>query len=167
MSVKEHRQAAPRRVRFAVLTVSDTRTLDDDESGRLIVELVAAASHVATARTICKDEPADVARLVHEACARDDVDAVVLTGGTGFARRDSTHATLRELYQPEIPGFGELFRMLSFEEIGAAAMMSRASAGVVDGKPVFSLPGSKAAVRLGMSRLVLPETGHVLEQLAR
>ena len=124
-----------------------------------------AAGHAATARALCKDDPSEVSELVRDACARHDVDVLVLTGGTGFSRRDSTFEAVSELYNPCIPGFGELFRMLSFEEIGAASMLSRASAGIVDGKPVFSLPGSRAAVRLAMERLVLPECGHLLEQL--
>lgn len=167
MSHHHHRDAAPALVRFAVLTVSDTRTLETDESGLAILALVQGGSHVTSVRALCKDDPADVARLVREACAREDVDLVVLTGGTGLSSRDSTFEAISDLYQQPIPGFGELFRMLSFSEIGAAAMLSRASAGVVDGKPVFSLPGSTPAVRLAMTRLILPEAGHLLAQLAR
>lgn len=167
MSVHEHRKEAPRRIHFGVLTISDTRTLETDESGRLILELIDGAGHATTARAICKDEPGEVVGLVSEACGRADVDVVVLTGGTGLSRRDATFEAMCELYNPSVPGFGELFRMLSFEEIGAASMLSRASAGIVDGKPVFSLPGSRAAVRLGMERLILPEAGHFLAQLAR
>lgn len=167
MSHQQHRNEAPILVRFAVLTVSDTRTLETDESGMAILDLVGAASHVASVRAVCKDEPADVARLVREACSREDVDLVVLSGGTGLSSRDSTFEAISELYQKPLPGFGELFRMLSFGEIGAAAMLSRASAGIVDGKPVFSLPGSTPAVRLAMTRLILPEAGHLLAQLAR
>lgn len=167
MSVHAHREEAPRRIRFAALTISDTRTLETDESGKLLVELVEFAGHAATARALCRDEPGQVIELVRDACARPDVDAVVLTGGTGLTRRDTTFEALSEIYRPALPGFGELFRMLSFEEIGAASMLSRASAGIVDGKPVFSLPGSRAAVRLGMERLILPEAGHLLAQLAR
>ena len=154
-------------VRFAVLTISDTRTLETDESGEAILDLVRAACHETSVRAISEDDPADVARLVREACAREDVDLVVLTGGTGLSIRDSTFEAISELYQRPIPGFGELFRMLSFAEIGAAAMLSRASAGIVDGKPVFSLPGSTPAVRLAMTRLILPEAAHLLAQLAR
>jgi molybdenum cofactor biosynthesis protein B len=149
-----------------VLTVSDTRTLETDESGRLAEELCAAAGQAVACRMICPDEPAEVRALVDGACRREDVDAVVVTGGTGIAARDTTHEALAGLYDVAIPGFGELFRLLSFEEVGAAAMLSRASAGVVHGRAVFSLPGSRAAVRLGLTRLVLPELAHVLAQLA-
>ena len=167
MSVHEHRSEAPKQIRFGVLTISDTRSLETDESGSLILELIGAAGHATTARALCKDDPGQVIRLVSEACGRPDVDVVVLTGGTGLSTRDATFEAMSELYRPSVPGFGELFRMLSFEEIGAASMLSRASAGIVDGKPVFSLPGSKAAVRLAMERLILPEAGHLLAQLAR
>ena len=167
MSVHEHREETPRPIRFGILTISDTRTLETDESGRLMMELIEAAGHRTAARALCKDDPGQVVDLVRDACANPEVEIVVLTGGTGLSRRDSTFEAVSELYQPLVPGFGELFRMLSFEEIGAASMLSRASAGIVDGKPVFSLPGSRAAVRLGMERLILPEAGHLLAQLAR
>jgi len=165
VSVSEHRAAGASPARVAVLTVSDTRTLDTDESGRLAEELCRAAGHDVVARLLCRDEPERVRALVAEACERADVDAVVVTGGTGLAARDATFEALASLYEVVIPGFGELFRMLSWEEIGAAAMLSRASAGVVRGRPVFSLPGSRAAVRLALEKLVLPELGHALAQL--
>ena len=167
MSVDEHRAEAPGQVRFAVLTVSDTRTKDTDESGQLIIELVQASFHVAAVRALCKDEPEKVQKLVKKACSEEGVDCLVITGGTGIAKRDSTYEAVRELYDLEIPGFGELFRYLSYEDIGAAAMLSRASAGLVDGRPVFSLPGSAAAVRLAMEKLILPEIGHVLAQAGK
>lgn len=148
-----------------MLTVSDTRTPETDEGGDLIAELCRAQFHEVTMRAILRDEPEDVAGWVRTAVAHDDVDVVVVTGGTGFARRDSTYEALNALYEPVIPGFGELFRMLSFAEVGPATMMSRASAGVIGGTPVFSLPGSPSAVRLAMSRLVLPEAGHLVSQL--
>lgn len=167
MSADEHRSEAPAHVRFAVLTVSDTRTKETDESGQLIIELVHAAFHAAVARALCKDEPAQVAALVRDATAQQGVDVLVVTGGTGLSRRDSTYDAIRGLYETEIPGFGELFRMLSHQEIGAAAMLSRASAGIVNGKPVFSVPGSASAVRLAMTRLILPEVGHLLAQVRK
>ena len=151
MSAEEHRRQAPEQVRFALLTVSDTRTLETDESGQLIIELITAAFHVAAFRAICKDEPEEVRALVQQACSADGVDALVVTGGTGISKRDATYEAIRDLHDVEIPGFGELFRYLSYKEIGAASMLSRASAGVVAGRPVFSLPGSAAAVRLAPS----------------
>lgn len=165
MAADEHRRDAPSQVRFAVLTVSDTRTKETDESGQLIIELVHAAFHAAVARALCPDDPQKVQALVKDATSKEGVDALVVTGGTGFSRRDSTHDAIDALYDARLPGFGELFRMLSFEEIGAAAMLSRASAGIVNGRPVFSLPGSSGAVRLAMTRLILPEIGHLLAQL--
>lgn len=167
MTVDEHRAEGPSRVRFAVLTVSDTRTKDTDESGRLILELAQAAFHVAAARALCKDDPAAVAELVKQAAGQAEIDVLVVNGGTGLTSRDATYEAIRKLYDVEIPGFGELFRMLSFEEIGPAAMLTRASAGIVSGKPVFSLPGSPAAVRLAMEKIILPEIGHLLGQLAK
>jgi molybdenum cofactor biosynthesis protein B len=167
MSADSHRADAPSQVRFAVLTVSDTRTKETDESGQLVIELVQSAFHVAAARALCKDEPEAVTALVRDACGREGVDTLVITGGTGLGRRDTTHRAVRELYEREIPGFGELFRVLSYEEVGAAAMLSLASAGLVNGRPVFSLPGSPKAVRLAMTRLILPEIGHLLGVLAK
>ena len=167
MSVEQHRAEGPSRVRFAVLTVSDTRTKETDESGQLVIELAQASFHVAAARAICKDDPAAVTQLVKQACGQDDIDVLVINGGTGLTRRDSTFEAVRATYDVEIPGFGELFRMLSFQEVGAAAMLTRASAGVVSGKAVFSLPGSPRAVKLAMEQLILPEIGHLVGQLAR
>ena len=165
MGAPEHRNEAPARLRFAVLTVSDTRTPENDEGGDMIVDLCLAQFHEVTVRELRRDEPEDVAAWVRTAVAHDDVDVVVITGGTGFSRRDSTHEALAAMYEPAIPGFGELFRMLSFAEVGGAAMLSRASAGIVGGTAVFSLPGSPSAVRLAMTRLVLPEAGHLVAQL--
>jgi molybdenum cofactor biosynthesis protein B len=167
MSVSEHRAAAPERLRFAVLTVSDTRTIETDEGGALACELIAARFHEVTRRDILRDDPPAVRAWVIETSARADVDVVVLTGGTGFARRDATPDALAGLFDPPIPGFAELFRMLSFAEVGAAAMLSRACAGVVAGKPVFALPGSPSAVRLALTRLILPDAAHLFSQLCR
>jgi len=167
VSASEHRASAPERLRFAILTVSDTRTIETDEGGSLVGELVIAHFHEVSRREIVRDDPAAVRTWVTETSAREDVDVVVLTGGTGFARRDATPDAIGELFDPPIPGFAELFRMLSFAEVGAAAMLSRACAGVVCGKPVFALPGSPSAVRLALTRLILPDAGHLLAQLRR
>ena len=167
MSVEEHKAEAPEQVRFAVLTVSDTRTKETDESGSLIIEMVGGAFHVAAVRALCKDDPPAVQKLVQQATTQDGVDTLVITGGTGISKRDSTYEAVRELYELEMTGFGELFRSLSYEDIGPAAMLSRASAGVVNGRPVWSLPGSAAAVSLAMEKLILPEIGHVLAQLRK
>jgi molybdenum cofactor biosynthesis protein B len=152
---------------FALLTVSDTRTEDDDVSGATMRELVQAAGHRVAAAAIVPDEPERVRERVLAWAHDEACDAIVSSGGTGLSARDTTVEALGEIFDLTIVGFGELFRMLSYEEIGAAAMLSRAHAGVVAGTPVFLLPGSPKAVRLGLSRIVLPQIGHVLRELRR
>jgi molybdenum cofactor biosynthesis protein B len=167
MSVAEHRSHAPKAVSCFVLTVSDTRSLDTDASGRAIVDLLESAGHRAAGRAIVRDDPADVSRAVDEAIADAETRVVIATGGTGIARRDSTYEALAGRFEKRLDGFGELFRMLSFHDIGPAAMLSRAAAGIVRGRAVFLLPGSEAAVRLAMTRLILPELGHIAGLLER
>jgi molybdenum cofactor biosynthesis protein B len=167
MSVTEHRAVSPSRVTCSVLTVSDTRIPETDRSGQAIVELLEDEGHAICGRALLPDEPAQVAAFVREAVARDEVQVLIITGGTGLSRRDSTCEAVEALFDKHISGFGELFRMLSFEEIGAAAMLSRATAGVAAGRAVFVLPGSEDAVRLAMSRLILPEIGHIVRELRR
>jgi len=166
-SAEEHRQQAPGQVRCAVVTVSDTRSLASDRSGGLIVELLEAAGHRIASREVVPDEPSILEPLVRELAQREDVDAVLLTGGTGIAARDQTPEALAQMFHKQLPGFGELFRMLSFQEIGAAAMLSRATGGVVGRTVVLLMPGSTAAVRLAMEKLVLPELGHLVEHAQR
>jgi molybdenum cofactor biosynthesis protein B len=170
--VGEHKHGAPSgaAIRIAVITVSDTRTADTDEGGRLVAELCLAAGHSVVSRTILRDEPAQVAAAVQAIAdagpGPDGADAVLLTGGTGIARRDTTVEALAARFDKTLDGFGELFRMLSFQDIGPAAMLSRATAGILGPLAVFLMPGSPAAVRLAMQRLILPELGHVLAQLS-
>ena len=164
MSSAEHKAQSPARVRVFVLTVSDTRTADTDTSGRAIVEMLTAAGHQVTGTAIEKDEPARVAELVRQQAAIGDVDVIITTGGTGLSSRDSTFEAIDVLLEKRLPGFGELFRMLSYHELGPAAMMSRASAGTIGKVVVLSLPGSENAVRLAMTKLVLPELGHLVQQ---
>ena len=154
-------------MRCYVLTVSDTRTEDTDTAGKAIVELLAAAGHVVVGRRIVKDEPSEVAALVRLQAASDHVDAVITTGGTGITRRDSTFEAVDGVLEKRLPGFGELFRMLSFQEIGAAAMLSRACAGTCLGKIVVALPGSENAVRLALTKLVVPELAHLVAETRR
>jgi molybdenum cofactor biosynthesis protein B len=154
-------------VRCFVLTISDTRTLETETSGRAIADLLTGAGHVVVDRALVRDEPLDVTRLVSQRAARADVDAILTTGGTGLSSRDSTYEALAELFDKRLDGFGELFRALSFDEIGPAAMLSRACAGTVDGCIVFAMPGSEHAVRLAMTRLILPELSHVIQQLRK
>src|SRR5437773_6017817 len=162
-----HKAAAPQSVRCFVLTVSDTRTADNDTSGNAIADLLTAAGHTIAGRTIARDDAERVREIVARQLANPDVDAIIATGGTGLTSRDSTYEAIAALLQKRLDGFGELFRMLSFEQIGAAAMMSRACAGLAAGHIVISLPGSEAAVRLAMERLIVPELGHMVQQASR
>ncbi len=165
VSVAEHRKAAVTSVRCAVITISDTRAHEQDVSGRAIVELLEGAGHVVAKRQILRDEPTDVRDAVLANVG--DVDAIVTTGGTGITSRDSTYEAVVSIFEKHLDGFGELFRMLSYEEIGSAAIMTRATAGVARGTAIFLLPGSEHAVRLGMTKLILPELGHVVRELRR
>jgi len=162
-----HKAEAPKSVRCYVLTVSDTRTEENDTSGRAIAALLSAAGHIVAARAIVKDDPDSVRATIARQLASADVQAIITTGGTGITSRDSTFEAVDALLEKRLDGFGELFRMLSFEQIGPAAMMSRASAGLAAGKIVVSLPGSEAAVRLAMERLLLPELGHLVQQASK
>jgi len=167
MSSTAHRAAAPAAVRCFVITVSDTRTETTDAGGRAVIDLLTTAGHIVEGRRILRDEPAEVAALVREQAASGRVDAIITTGGTGITRRDSTFEAIDGLLDKRLPGFGELFRMLSFQEIGAAAMLSRACAGIHQGCIVVSLPGSEHAVRLAMTRLLVPELGHLVAETRR
>ena len=167
MSVAEHRAHSPAAVACFVLTVSDTRTLATETSGRAIADLLTTAGHTVMDRQIVKDEPADVTRAIRDAIAGAKVRAIITTGGTGIAKRDSTYEAVAALFDKRLDGFGELFRMLSYEDIGSAAMLSRATAGVAAGCVIFMLPGSEAAVRLGMTKLILPELGHIVRELSK
>jgi molybdenum cofactor biosynthesis protein B len=163
----EHKAQAPTSVRCVVITVSDSRTEQTDTSGSAIAEMLRAAGHVVAGRTIVSDDPELVRGTVERQLSHPDVHAIITTGGTGITSRDSTYEAISGVLQKKLDGFGELFRMLSYEQIGSAAMMSRACAGLVAGRIVISLPGSEAAVRLAMERLVLPELGHLVQQAGR
>ena len=167
MSVADHKSTSPATVSCFVLTVSDSRTLETETSGKAIAELLSAAGHTVVDRLVVKDEPDEVRHIVRTEIERDRVKVIITTGGTGITRRDSTYEALVDLFDKRLDGFGELFRMLSFEEIGSAAMMSRATAGIVGRCALFLLPGSEAAVRLAMTRLIIPELGHVARELNR
>ena len=169
MSVSAHRKDAPASVRCLVVTVSDTRTESNDTSGDAIAELLKGAGHDVGARRIVRDDPEAVRSLVRSVVesSPDGADVIITTGGTGITARDSTYEAITALLDKRLDGFGELFRMLSFGEIGAAAMLSRATAGSIGTTAVFALPGSEHAVRLAMTRLILPEIGHVVRELRR
>lgn len=160
MGSHPHHRDDVRSVRCAVLTVSDTRTEETDGSGGLIRRLLLDHGHCLEHYAIVKDEPARISELLRS--LPGTVEAAILNGGTGLARRDTTYEAVQQLLEREISGFGELFRMLSFEQIGAAAMLSRATAGVSGQRVLFSLPGSTAAVELAMTRLILPQLGHLV-----
>ncbi len=156
-----HRKGAPISVPTCVITVSDTRTLETDTGGRLVAELLAAAGHAVASHEIVKDDPSQIAAALSAALARDVTGAVIVTGGTGVAPRDVTPESVEPLLERVIPGFGELFRALSYEDIGSAALLSRALAGLAKGRVVFVIPGSRGAVRLAMEKLILPELAHL------
>ena len=162
MSVEEHRQAAPRRVAVAVLTVSDSRTAATDASGDCIRRLLTEAGHSIADSRLVPDQPERIADCLRGWIDAGAAQAILITGGTGLAPRDGTVEVVQDLLDKRIDGFGELFRSLSFAEIGAASMLSRAVAGVCQGVVVAAMPGSETAVRLAMTRLVLPELAHMV-----
>ena len=166
-SAAEHRQKSPESVGCAVVTVSDTRSLDSDTSGQEIVDLLESAGHTVVERVLIPDEPSEINTLVLRLAQSHDVEAILLTGGTGIAARDQTPETLSQLFTRDLPGYGELLRMLSYREIGPAAMLSRALGGLIKQTVVLMMPGSTAAVRLAMEKLILPELGHLVSHAQR
>jgi molybdenum cofactor biosynthesis protein B len=171
MSHTEHRGPTPglppAAVRCAVLTISDTRTEATDTGGAAIVSLLEAAGHVVAEKTIVRDEPADVRAWIERHVTAGDARILITTGGTGITGRDGTFEVASAIIEKPLPGFGELFRMLSYQEIGAAAMLSRACAGRVGRAILVCLPGSEHAVRLAMEKLLLPELGHLVREATR
>ena len=165
MSHQEHQDKAPARLNFAVLTVSDSRDKSTDGSGRTILAMLAERGHGLVEYRIVPDEPELIRQAVGEWLARDDLQAVVVNGGTGVSPRDRTVEAVEPLLDMQLPGFGEIFRWLSYQEIGPAAMLSRALAGTASGRILFCLPGSTGACRLAMERLILPQAGHLWAML--
>jgi molybdenum cofactor biosynthesis protein B len=166
-SVQQHRNEAVASLSIGIVTVSDTRTLDDDTGGALIAELVRQSGHDVACRAIVTDDRNRIVSAVLDLAGDPAVDAVISTGGTGIARRDVTYEAVSSILDRELTGFGELFRMLSWEEIGAAAMLSRATAGAIGSTAVFALPGSRNAIRLAMEQLILPEITHVVHEIRK
>ena len=150
-----------------MLTVSDSRTRETDTSGQAIASMLEAAGHTVAARELVPDDPIKVADAIRAHLGRKDVCAVITTGGTGITSRDSTYEAVTGLFDKQLDGFGELFRMLSYEVIGSAAMLSRACAGIAGDKVIFVLPGSTPAVKLAMARLILPELAHIVGELGK
>ena len=168
MGTELHQAAAGRpSLRVAVLTLSDTRTPETDQGGNLIQELLAGAGHQIVHYAVLKDDPALLRHTAAMLADRGDVQALLTTGGTGIAKRDSTYEALAGLLEKRLDGFGELFRMLSYQEVGPAAMLSRATGGVYRGMLIFCMPGSPGAVRLAMEKLILPELPHLVWELRK
>lgn len=166
-SVHKHRESAPDKVRLAVLTISDTRTPETDTGGDAVHEVMESAGHEIVERAIVRDDAPGIRTALVDLLARPDVDAVVTTGGTGISARDTTYEVVDRMLEKKLDGFGELFRMLSYEEIGAAAFLSRAVAGAVGAKFIACLPGSRNAVRLAAEKLLVPEISHVVFELRK
>jgi molybdopterin adenylyltransferase len=165
MSVSEHKERGKKSIRCFVITVSDTRDETTDTSGQTIKTLLGNDGHPTTGYRIVKDEPVEIESLLKQALAREDVDAVIVNGGTGISPRDGTFEVVSRLLEKKLDGFGEIFRYLSYLDIGSAAVMSRAAAGTARGKVLISLPGSRGAVTLAMEKLILPELRHMVSQL--
>ncbi|WCK52464.1 molybdenum cofactor biosynthesis protein MoaB [Aneurinibacillus sp. Ricciae_BoGa-3] len=166
MSVSEHKREAPRSISCMVITVSDTRDESTDKSGQLIRSLLSQAGHKVTRYEIVKDEKEAITQSIASGLDHAEVEAILLNGGTGIARRDVTYEVVQSMLDKELPGFGEIFRMLSYtEDIGSAAILSRAIAGVCKDRAVFSMPGSSGAVRLAMNKLILPEIAHIMREI--
>ena len=165
MSVHEHKEKGKKSVRCFVITVSDTRDEATDTSGQAIKSLLSNGGHQTIGYRIVKDEPAQIDALLNETLGSENIDAVIVNGGTGIAPRDGTFEVVNRFLEKKLDGFGEIFRYLSYLDIGSAAIMSRAAAGTVRGKILISLPGSKGAVALAMEKLILPELRHMVSQL--
>jgi len=165
--IEDHYLSVPDRLGFAVLTVSDTRDEESDRGGGRLVDLIEAAGHRMVGRELVRDILHDVRDATQGALGHPTVDVLLVTGGTGVSPRDVTVEAIVPLFEKELAGFGEIFRALSYTEIGPAAMLSRATAGIIGGKAVFLLPGSPAALELAMTRLVIPEIGHLISQARR
>jgi len=161
-STNQHRCDSPKSVRCTVVTISDTRTLENDRGGTLIVEMLESGGHELSGRHIVRDDPKEIEPLLRKLADPNSTDAILMTGGTGIAARDQTFETVSSLLTKSMPGYGELFRMLSYSDIGPAAMLSRAVGGVLNNVIVLTMPGSVAAVRLAMEKLIVPEIGHLV-----
>jgi len=163
----EHKEHAPHQVGCIVITCSDTRTPESDTSGYRIMHMLKDAGHSVLSYQLIKDEPSKIKSAIRKAVKNKKVQAIIINGGTGISRRDSTFEAVDKMLEKRLEGFGEVFRFLTYQEIGSPAIMSRATAGVYKGRIIFSTPGSENAVRLAMEKLILPELGHILQQLSK
>jgi molybdopterin adenylyltransferase len=168
MAYKQHHRASEQIVaRCAVVSLSDTRTEETDTSGRTIRDLLTSEGHQIAHYQILRDEPAELEKLLLDLLSRESIDAILTNGGTGISRRDQTISVVSRVMEHPLPGFGELFRMLSWEQIGSGAILSRAVGGISKGKIIFAMPGSTKAVELAMTRLILPELKHLVFELRK
>lgn len=165
-SVDQHRSEAPLSVRCMIITVSDTRTMETDTSGALLIDLLTSSGYEAVLYKIVKDDYIQIQAAIEEGLNTKEVEAILINGGTGIAKQDTTFEAVRDLLDKEMHGFGEIFRLLSFtEDIGSASILSRAIAGVYRDKAIFSMPGSSGAVKLALNRIIIPELGHVMREI--
>lgn len=168
-SVSQHRNESAKTINVAVITVSDTRTMETDRGGQTILDLLEGTDHQVVSRVIVRDEPQEIVHAIELAVSLADspAAAILITGGTGISSRDQTYETITELLDKPIPGYGELFRMLSYEEIGAASMLSRATGGIRGNTVILTMPGSTAAVTLAMEKLIIPELAHLVHEATK
>ena len=166
-TVHEHKAHAPRSIGCMIITCSDTRIAETDSSGQLIQKLLKDQGHAVVGYHLVKDDPAQIQLWIARATTNEAVQALIVNGGTGISRRDSTFEAVDEMLEKRLPGFGEIFRLLTYQEMGSPAIMSRATAGIIKGRVLFSIPGSEQAVRLAMEKLILPELGHLVQQLSK
>ena len=164
---QEHKSTSPKTIRCAVITVSDTRTIENDTGGAQVIEQLERAGHTIVRREIIRDEPTAMRQLLEQMRHHAELDAILMTGGTGITSRDQTYETVTSMLSKPLPGYGELFRMLSYQDIGPAAMLSRATGGLLGNKVLLTMPGSPAAVALAMEKLILPELGHLVREARR
>ena len=167
MSYQEHKEKAPQKVSCAVLTISDTRTEQDDESGKLITEKLSQNGHRVMFYSVLKNEADSIKRKIYELLRQEELQVIITSGGTGVSHRDITVDTISPILEKKLDGFGELFRFLSYQEIGTASILSRAIAGAAGGKVILCLPGSLGAANLAMDKIILPEIGHMVREATR
>lgn len=167
MSLLEHKQNVLENIYIMVLTISDTRDEQTDKSGQLMMELIQSHHFKVQKYKIVKDERKEILSEVMDGIHQSKIDVILTNGGTGLSNRDVTLDVIEQVIDRQIPGFGELFRMLSYEEIGSAAILSRAIGGIAKGTVIFSMPGSSGAVRLAMEKLILPELSHIMKEIRK
>jgi molybdopterin adenylyltransferase len=163
----EHKSHVPGSIGCVVITCSDTRTAETDTSGYRIMHMLKDAGHSVVAYHLVKDEPAKIKAKIKAAVGDKKVQAIIINGGTGISRRDSTFEAVDAMLEKRLVGFGEIFRYLTYKDIGSPAIMSRATAGIIKGRVLFSTPGSENAVRMAMEKLILPELGHLVKELTK